>query len=165
MLSLLQEEKPRQGWDTVFASHQLHEVTMYYPMRVIRTSQYKLILNLNYQAPFPIDQDFAVSPTFLDLLNRTRNHQDTHWFSSLQKYYYRKPFELYDIHKDPHELNNVYNQPEYKEVLQNLLGQLRTWQNITNDPWICAPSAVLEKTGCMHLDNGTPLDLLHHTDL
>lgn len=50
--------------EAVFASHNLHEVTMYYPMRAVRTKRYKLIHNLNYYAPFPIDQDFYLSPTF-----------------------------------------------------------------------------------------------------
>lgn len=48
----------------VFASQTHHEVTMYYPMRVARTKRYKLIHNLNYGMPFPIDQDFYLSPTF-----------------------------------------------------------------------------------------------------
>lgn len=50
--------------EAVFASHSLHEVTMYYPMRAIRTKDYKLIQNLNYLMPFPIDQDFYLSPSF-----------------------------------------------------------------------------------------------------
>lgn len=50
--------------EAVFASHNMHEVTMYYPMRAIRTKRYKLIHNLNYKASFPIDQDFYISPTF-----------------------------------------------------------------------------------------------------
>nr|CAD7444838.1 unnamed protein product [Timema bartmani] len=48
----------------VFASHNHHEVTMYYPMRAVRTKRYKLIHNLNYKMPFPIDQDFYISPSF-----------------------------------------------------------------------------------------------------
>lgn len=48
----------------IFASQNYHEITMNYPMRAIRTKRYKLIHNLNYYAPFPIDQDFYVSPTF-----------------------------------------------------------------------------------------------------
>ena len=35
-LGVLDEEHP-EGWDEVFASHTFHEITMYYPMRVIRT--------------------------------------------------------------------------------------------------------------------------------
>lgn len=37
---------------------------MYYPMRAIRTQRYKLIHNINYYSPFPIDQDLYISPTF-----------------------------------------------------------------------------------------------------
>ncbi|CAL4244552.1 unnamed protein product, partial [Meganyctiphanes norvegica] len=50
--------------EAIFVSHDLHEVTMYYPMRSIRTQRYKLIRNLNYRMPFPIDQDFYISPVF-----------------------------------------------------------------------------------------------------
>lgn len=48
----------------MFGSHNLHEVTMYYPMRYIRTRRYKLIHNLNYRSTFKIDQDFYLSRTF-----------------------------------------------------------------------------------------------------
>lgn len=50
-----------------FGSHITHEVTMNYPMRAVISpdGRYKLIHNLNYWAPFPIDQDFYLSPTFL----------------------------------------------------------------------------------------------------
>ena len=50
--------------EAVFGSHNLHEVTMYYPMRYVRTRRYKLIHNLNYRSTFPIDQDFYLSATF-----------------------------------------------------------------------------------------------------
>lgn len=29
-------EERSEGWDEVFASHTFHEITMYYPMRVVR---------------------------------------------------------------------------------------------------------------------------------
>lgn len=56
--------EPTENNTAVFASQTHHEVTMYYPMRAIRTKRYKLIHNINYKMPFPIDQDFYVSPTF-----------------------------------------------------------------------------------------------------
>lgn len=58
------EIEPVENNTSVFASQTHHEVTMYYPMRAIRTKRYKLIHNINYKMPFPIDQDFYVSPTF-----------------------------------------------------------------------------------------------------
>lgn len=54
---------------SVFASQTHHEVTMYYPMRAVRTKRYKLIHNLNYKMPFPIDQDLYVSATFQVIIN------------------------------------------------------------------------------------------------
>jgi len=65
---LLSEPSPGGHWDTVYASHSLHEVTMYYPLRALRTRTFKLIQNINHPAPFPIDQDFYASPTFLVFL-------------------------------------------------------------------------------------------------
>ena len=53
-----------------FTSQSLHEVAMFYPMRSIVTKHYKLIQNINYLMPFSIDQDFYISRTFQDLLNR-----------------------------------------------------------------------------------------------
>ena len=48
----------------VFSSHQLHEITMYYPMRGLRTQQYRLLHNINYKTPYPIAEDIAMCPTF-----------------------------------------------------------------------------------------------------
>lgn len=64
LLHLLDAEPAPNNESAVFASQNFHEITMAYPMRAIRTNRYKLIHNLNYQLPFPIDQDFYVSPTF-----------------------------------------------------------------------------------------------------
>lgn len=64
LLPLLVNEPPENPDAAVYASQSYHEITMNYPMRAIRTKRYKLIHNLNYRSPFPIDQDFYVSPTF-----------------------------------------------------------------------------------------------------
>lgn len=64
LLPLLVQEPPDDANAAIFTSQSYHEVTMNYPMRSIRTKRYKLIHNLNYKSPFPIDQDFYVSPTF-----------------------------------------------------------------------------------------------------
>jgi len=72
------------------------QVTMYYPIRSVHQGAYHLLHNLHYRMPFPIDQDLYVSPTFQDLLNRTRLSEPTHWFKSLQQYYYRERWELFD---------------------------------------------------------------------
>lgn len=64
LLPLLVHEPPDDPNAAIFTSQSYHEITMNYPMRSIRTKRYKLIHNLNFNSPFPIDQDFYVSPTF-----------------------------------------------------------------------------------------------------
>ncbi|XP_075436153.1 N-sulfoglucosamine sulfohydrolase isoform X1 [Ascaphus truei] len=143
--SLLLSLESEQPWDTVFGSQSHHEVTMYYPMRSVQHQQYLLIHNLNFKMPFPIDQDFYVSPTFQDLLNRTTSGQPTHWFKTLQGYYYRERWELYDRARDLAEERNVAGDPTYKTVLDTMQEMLRKWQWETSDPWVCAPDGVLEE--------------------
>jgi N-sulfoglucosamine sulfohydrolase len=160
LLPLLDKEPENTTGEAVFASHVLHEVTMYYPMRMIRTHRYKLIHNLNYQSAFPIDQDFYLSPTFQGILNRTRNKENLYWFKTLKEYYNRPEWELYDLKHDPEELNNLAGKNDYKVIMKELELRLFEWQNVTSDPWICSPHAVLENKGnyrnnpqCMPLEN------------
>ncbi|CAK9799741.1 N-sulphoglucosamine sulphohydrolase [Anthophora quadrimaculata] len=157
LLPLLIQE-PIENNTAVFASQTHHEVTMYYPMRAIRTKRYKLIHNINYKMPFPIDQDFYVSPTFQDLLNRTRSNQVLPWYKTLKSYYERPEWELYDLKYDPTEKNNIAFKSTTKQIFIDLQERLFKWQEMTNDPWLCAPRGVLNKIGttgsqCMPLDN------------
>ncbi|KAJ8367041.1 hypothetical protein AAFF_G00333550 [Aldrovandia affinis] len=155
--SLLPALEAEPLWDTVFGSQSLHEVTMYYPMRAVHQGPYRLVHNLNYKMPFPIDQDFYVSPTFQDLLNRTQAGQPLSWFKTLQGYYYRSRWELYDSRADPTETRNLADDPAYAPVLEGLQSRLLKWQWVTSDPWVCGPDAVLEtklSPQCRPLFNG-----------
>lgn len=146
LLSVLDKE-PADTDLPVFGSHNFHEVTMTYPMRVVRTKRYKLIHNLNYKSMFPIDQDFYVSPTFQDLLNRTITKTPIPWYKTLKSYYNRAEWELFDLKLDGGEVMNVVGKKDYAKVLQELKEKLFKWQEATNDPWRCAPDAVLEDKG------------------
>lgn len=155
--SLLPALISEPSWDTVFSSQSLHEVTMFYPMRSIHQGPYRLLHNLHYRMPFPIDQDFYISPTFQDLLNRTQSGRPTGWFKTLNEYYYRQRWELFDIRTDPTEKVNLAGDPDYSEVLESLKDLLLKWQWRTEDPWVCEPDAVLEaklEPQCRPLYNG-----------
>jgi len=139
---LQSEPAPESGWDEVYASQSLHEITMYYPMRALRTRRYRLIHNAAYKMPFPVDQDFYASPSFQDLLERTHDHRPFDWFTTLDQYYYRPAWELYDILADPRELRNLANDSTASGVMRTLQSRLLNWQNVTNDPWLCGQSRV-----------------------
>lgn len=160
LLPILDKE-PDPTCGMVFASHDAHEITMYYPMRAVRDCRHKLIHNMYFKMPFMIDQDFYLSLSFQDLLNRTMQGRPTNWFKSLKDYYYRSEWEFYDLLHDPRELNNVADVPSYQDILNDLKGKLNDWQRSTNDPWICGPDSVWESKGlyppagvCLPLHNG-----------
>ena len=152
VLPVLQQE-PESGWDTVFASHNLHEVTMYYPMRVIQKKNLKLIHNLWYKMPYPIALDIFTSFTYQDLLQRTRDGTPTGWFRKLKDYYYRGQWELYDLESDPKELTNLIDKPAYQNAVKELRQELSAWQRTTDDHWICSPEGVLVGPICLPLYN------------
>jgi N-sulfoglucosamine sulfohydrolase len=46
-------QKNATHWESIFASHTFHEIQMYYPMRVYRDREYKLIWNIAHPLPYP----------------------------------------------------------------------------------------------------------------
>jgi N-sulfoglucosamine sulfohydrolase len=132
LLPILEREKP-EGWDEVFGSHQFHEITMYYPMRMLRTRTHKLILNLAHQLPFPFASDIYYSGTWQGILKRGDEMLGQR---SVKQLIQRPREELYDLAKDPNELKNVAGDPNYSQVLDDLRKRLKAWQERTQDPWL-----------------------------
>jgi N-sulfoglucosamine sulfohydrolase len=132
LLPILEEENPK-GWDEVFASHVCHEVTMYYPMRMIRTRTHKYIRNLAHQLDYPCAQDLYDSPTWQGILKRGDRMMGNR---TLEQYVHRPAEELYDLEKDPGELHNLAGEASTSTTLADLRKRLKGWQEKTNDPWL-----------------------------
>jgi arylsulfatase A-like enzyme len=58
---------------------------------------------------------------------RTDRYKLIHFYGELDAW------ELFDLDKDPHELNNVYGANEYSEISRKLLEQLRSLQRELGD--------------------------------
>ena len=127
------ESPHTKGWDEVYASHTFHEITMYYPMRVVRGRKYKLIWNIAYGLEYPFASDLFASATWQSVL---ASGSDTYANRKIDAYLHRPKFELYDLESDPHEVVNLTDSPEHAEVLAELKGKLRAFQKRTKDPWI-----------------------------
>nr|HMP17810.1 sulfatase [Gemmatales bacterium] len=102
-LTLLRGESST-GWDKVYLSHTFHEVTMYYPMRGLRTRQYKYLWNLASPLPYPFASDLYASPTWKAVLQDKIEKLGERNFNSFMQ---RPVEELYDIIKDPYETKNL----------------------------------------------------------
>ena len=131
-LPLLDEENPK-GWDEVFASHTFHEITMYYPMRVVRTRQYKLLFNVAHQLPFPFASDIYESATWQSVLQRG----DSMFGPRRTIDFIQRPrWELYDLQADPNEVKNLADDPKFAKIFADLQAKLKSFQERTSDPWV-----------------------------
>ncbi len=131
-LPVLEQENPK-AWDTIFASHVFHEITMYYPMRVIRTRHYKYIRNLAHWLPYPFASDLQESKTWQSVL---KGKASMYGARTVDAYVHRPAEELYDLDTDPNEVRNLIDDPTHAKALKDLRQRLRAFQQRTKDPWI-----------------------------
>jgi len=131
-LGILDQEQPA-GWDEVYASHTFHEITMYYPMRVVRTRAHKLIWNIAHPLPYPFASDLYDSKSWQGALARQLT---TFGPRTVQAYTHRPPFELYDLERDPLESTNLAANPTFAQVFAELKAKIKVFQERTGDPWV-----------------------------
>jgi N-sulfoglucosamine sulfohydrolase len=131
-LTVLGKEKT-EGWDEIYASHTFHEITMYYPMRVVHERRYKLIWNIAHGLEYPFASDLYASSTWQGVLKRKEKYYGKR---TVEAYLHRAKFELYDLQNDPHETKNLAESKEHAETLARMQKKLKAFQQRTKDPWI-----------------------------
>ena len=127
-LPILEKENP-PGWDEAYFSHTFHEITMYYPIRGVRTRHYKYLLNLFLELEFPHANDLFASPTWKSIQEQGRMGR------RLLGTYLRRPLEeLYDLEQDPDEVRNLAADPSMGAVLRTLRRKGTSFRQETKDP-------------------------------
>ncbi|MBT3480101.1 MAG: sulfatase [Opitutales bacterium] len=121
-----------KNWDRVYASHTNHEATMYYPMRVLKNRQYKLIFNIAHGLEFPLAKDLLQSPTWVSM---QKNGLKLYGKRTPEALLHRPRIELYDLQSDPHEVVNLSKDPRYASIRVSMIAQLKAFQADTQDPW------------------------------
>ena len=128
------DEESVEGWDKIYASHTFHEVTMYYPMKVVRDRKYKLIWNIAHPLPFPFASDLWAAPTWQNTFKK--GSQALYGRRTVDQYINRPAFELFDLETDPDEVQNLALDPNNADLLLKMKTELQEFQKRTNDPWI-----------------------------
>jgi N-sulfoglucosamine sulfohydrolase len=121
-------------WDMLMASHTMHEIQMYYPMRAVRDGRYKLIWNIAHPLPFPFASDLWAAAAWQSQYQQ--GSQTKYGQKTIAQYIQRPEFELYDIQLDPDETRNLALEPDNVVVLDNYKELLKAAQKETEDPWI-----------------------------
>lgn len=126
---------PPETWrDAHFASHTFHEITMYYPMRVVREGRFKLIWNIAHPLPYPFATDLWVASTWQAAY--AGGPEASYGPRTVGAYVQRPEFELYDLQEDPLEARNLALDPDHRAELERLKARLQEFQKATGDPWI-----------------------------
>ena len=132
LLPILETPNPN-GWDEVFLDHCLHEVTMYYPMRTLRTRRYKLIWNLAWRTEFPHPIDTLQRQTWTRLVARGDEYLGKR---RVEDFLFRDELELYDLENDPDEVVNLAADPKYADVRRRMAARINDICRSTDDPWM-----------------------------
>lgn len=132
-VSILGKPKAKH-WDQIHASHTFHEIQMYYPMRVVRDRNFKLIWNIAAPLPYPFASDLWAASSWQA---QYRKGMDAPYgMKTVGEYIQRPYFELYDMQQDPHETKNLADDPRYADTLESYKKKLRAFQQEMGDPWI-----------------------------
>lgn len=129
---ILGQQSPSNWRDEIYASHTFHQITNYYPMRVVRTKKYKFIYNIAWKLDYSFASDLWASASWQGAL---RDGMETFGARSIDAYIHRPRFELYDIENDPDETDNLAQNTEHKKLLKGFIEKVKAFQENTNDPW------------------------------
>jgi N-sulfoglucosamine sulfohydrolase len=132
-LPILESTTP-VGWDSIFASHTFHEIQMYYPMRVVRDREYKLIWNIAYPLPYPFASDLWRAPSWQAQFRL--GPSAPYGTKTVGEYIQRPEFEFFHIAEDPNESTNLADDPKFADLLAKYQTRLKEYQKTTKDPWI-----------------------------
>ena len=120
-------DQDEPGREYIFAER--NKQNYYDYIRAVRTKEYKLIYNALPEYGLYCDEK---NPTGRQMRRKYEKKQ----LNKIQIRCFENPepeFELYNIKKDPYELNNLAGKPEMAKVEKDLLKVLEHWQMQTND--------------------------------
>jgi len=130
---IIDQEEPSNWRDEVYTAHTFHEITNYYPMRVVRTRRHKFIWNIAHPLTYSFASDLWQAATWQGTL---RKGLSTFGKRAVGAYLRRPRFELYDLEQDPDEVVNLAEQEDYADLVAEFCWKLRAFQEKTKDPWV-----------------------------
>jgi len=121
-----------------FAGRSADSAVLMYPQRCVRDQRYKLI-HSPLRGRHNILHDLYRDQHNAHFIAGTSQQEVDACGELAQAVYarYRNPpeYELYDLQDDPHEFNNLADDPAYAEIRQRLTQALQRWQRDTRDPF------------------------------
>lgn len=122
--------------DYVFGEMTTHGIingTDCYPIRSVRSRQYKLIRNLNHDVEF---QNACTSHITFESMEEAAAAGDKRAAELVHRYQWRPAVEFYDVINDPLEMQNLAEDEQYADEMAKLGEQLDAWMEQQGDKGI-----------------------------
>ena len=113
----------------VFSEHNWHDYEAY--GRSVRGDGYLYLINKRPHLPWQGPADSVRSASHIALLKKKQGN-----LTAAQQDVFLAPrpsIELYDVHNDPHQLNNLAGSPQHSSIENKLAAVLNQWQQETGD--------------------------------
>ena len=124
--------KEQECMDTVFTQFNLTSMFNPYPMRCVQNKQYGYILNTWSDGETEYRNESQSGLTFNAMKAEGRHNAEV--AKRADFFVHRCKEEFYDFSKDPDALNNLIDNPEYKEQVDEFRNLLREYMLKTEDP-------------------------------
>lgn len=127
--------KAKTHRNEIFTTHSGDGGMNVYPIRSVRTREWKYILNLNPELAHTTHIDKAKAGDGLKYFASwyERAKTDAQAAVIVKRYYERPKEELYDLRNDPHELRNLAAEAKHAKRLAQMRAQLEAWMQANND--------------------------------
>jgi uncharacterized sulfatase len=134
--------------DYVYGAHTTRGIirgSACYPVRSVRSQRFKYIWNPSHDAVFY--NVISTGPnTLLETWAEHGKHDPQAAFLA-RRYQHRPAEELYDVQKDPYELNNLAGKPDYAELKSTLRAELDRWMQQQGDEGVDTELKALQRQG------------------
>ena len=121
------------NWEETYYSHCFHEITNYYPYRVLRGRRYKYVRNLAYPLETPLPSDLFRSITWTAVRDEKIDQLGER---PLQSFLYQSREAVFDMINDPAESNNLITEPNLAEKIGQMRQKVIDFRHRTKDPWL-----------------------------
>jgi N-sulfoglucosamine sulfohydrolase len=125
----------REHRDRIFTTHSGDPPMNVYPMRSVRTGDWKYIRNLHPEFSFTthIDLGQAADGAGYFASWREKAKTDEAAAALVKRYHERPAEELYDLRADPLELRNLAGDPQHAQRLAAMRADVEAWMKANND--------------------------------
>lgn len=119
----------------IFTTHSGDGRWNVYPIRSVRTDDWKYIRNLHPEFAFTTHIDLAGNLGQRAYFSTWEDAAKTNELAAeiVKRYHVRPAEELYDLRADPHEQRNLADDPQHAAVLKKMRKQVKTWMRKQDD--------------------------------